>query len=73
MGPQADCSWARQPRHNAIWKVRIIWSVQDRIFDKLLHQALAAERTNHLIPDAVLIRAAGTLLKLQQTGFQYAT
>jgi len=54
--------------------VRIIWSVQDRIFDKLLHQALAAERTNHLIPDAVLIPcAAGTLLKLQQTAFQYAT
>jgi hypothetical protein len=42
--------------------------------DKLSHEALAAELTNHLIPDAVLTPGAvAALLELQLAGFQYAT
>jgi hypothetical protein len=41
--------------------------------DKLSHDALAAELTNHLVDGAVLIPgAAGTLPELQQAGFHYA-
>jgi len=42
--------------------------------DKLSHEALAAELTNHLIPEAVLTPGAvATLLKFQEAGFHYAT
>jgi intracellular sulfur oxidation DsrE/DsrF family protein len=56
-----------------------IWEVSDRLIaagvnpDKLSHEAMAADLTNHLIPGAVLTPGAvGTLVELQQAGFHYA-
>jgi hypothetical protein len=41
--------------------------------DKLTHEQLAAELTNHLLPGVVLTPGAvGTLPELQRVGFQYA-
>ena len=41
--------------------------------DKLAHEELAAELTNHLIPGVILTPGAvGTLPELQQVGFRYA-
>ncbi|HZI33785.1 MAG TPA: transcriptional initiation protein Tat, partial [Candidatus Binatia bacterium] len=38
------------------------------------HEALAAELTNHLVPDVVLTPGAvATLLYFQEAGFHYAT
>jgi hypothetical protein len=60
--------------HNAIWEVSDVLIRTGSNPDKLSHEALAAELTNHLIPDAVLTPGAvGTLLELQQAGYQYAT
>lgn len=59
--------------HNAIWETaeKLIASGQNP--DKLTHDALAADLTNHLIPHAILTPGAvGTLPELQQTGFHYA-
>jgi hypothetical protein len=60
--------------HNAIWEAADNLIRQSINPDKLSHEALAAELTNHLIPDAVLTPGAvATLLELQQAGYQYAT
>jgi hypothetical protein len=60
--------------HNAIWEVSDALIRNGSNPDKLSHEALAAELTNHLIPDVVLTPGAvGTLLELQQAGYQYAT
>jgi hypothetical protein len=60
--------------HNAIWEASARLIREDTNPDKLSIEALAADLTNHLIPDAVLTPGAvGTLLELQQVGFQYAT
>jgi hypothetical protein len=59
--------------HNAIWETaeRLIAAGVNP--DKLSHESLAAELTNHLIPDVVLTPGAvGTLPELQQAGFHYA-
>jgi hypothetical protein len=41
--------------------------------DRLSHEAIAAELTNHLIEGVVLTPGmAGTIPKLQQSGFHYA-
>jgi hypothetical protein len=60
--------------HNAIWEQAAALIRADVNPDKLSHDALAAELTNHLVEGAVLIPgAAGTLPELQQAGFYYAT
>jgi hypothetical protein len=59
--------------HNAIFEQAAALIRMDVNPDKLSHEALAAELTNHLIPDVVLIPGAvGTLPELQQAGFHYA-
>jgi intracellular sulfur oxidation DsrE/DsrF family protein len=59
--------------HNAIWEVSEKLIMADVNPDKLSHEAIAAELTNHLIPGAVLTPGAvGTLPELQQAGFHYA-
>ena len=59
--------------HNAIWELAeelIVTAVNP---DKLSHEALAAELTNHLIAGAVLTPGmVGTLPELQRAGFNYA-
>ncbi len=58
--------------HNAIWEQAALIR-RDLNPDKLSHEALAAELTNHLIPGIVLTPGAvGTLPELQQSGFHYA-
>jgi hypothetical protein len=60
--------------HNAIWEHAGALMKNGINPDKLSHDALAAELTNHLVDGAVLIPgAAGTLPELQQVGFHYAT
>ena len=59
--------------HNAIWEQAAALIKADRNPDKLSHEALAAELTNHLIPGVILTPGAvGTMPELQQAGFQYA-
>jgi intracellular sulfur oxidation DsrE/DsrF family protein len=59
--------------HNAIWEQAAALIKRDLNPDKLSHDALAAELTNHLIPGVVLTPGAvGTLPELQQAGFHYA-
>lgn len=59
--------------HNAIWEAAGGLLKADVNPDKLSHEALAAELTNHLIPEVVLTPGAvGTLPELQQAGFHYA-
>ena len=59
--------------HNAIWEEAAALLKADINPDKLSHEALAAELTNHLIPGVVLTPGAvGTLPELQQAGFHYA-
>jgi intracellular sulfur oxidation DsrE/DsrF family protein len=59
--------------HNAIWEQAAGLIKADVNPDKLSHEALAAELTNHLIPGVVLTPGAvGTLPELQQAGFYYA-
>jgi hypothetical protein len=58
---------------NAIWEHAAALIKSGINPDKLSHDALAAELTDHLVDGAVLIPgAAGTLPELQQVGFQYA-
>jgi hypothetical protein len=59
--------------HNAIWEFAETLIATGVNPDKLSHNALAAELTNHLIAGAVLTPGiAGTLLELQRAGFDYA-
>jgi hypothetical protein len=59
--------------HNAIWETAEKLLGAGINPDKLAHEALAAELTNHLIPDVVLTPGAvGTLPELQGAGFHYA-
>ncbi|MBK4734970.1 thiosulfate dehydrogenase [Noviherbaspirillum pedocola] len=59
--------------HNAIWETAEKLLAASMNPDKLSHEALAAELTNHLIPGVVLTPGAvGTLPELQQAGFHYA-
>jgi hypothetical protein len=59
--------------HNAIWEHAVKLHAAGVNPDKLAVDALAAELTNSLVPNAVLIPGAvGTLPELQQVGFHYA-
>src|ERR1700681_1815580 len=59
--------------HNAIWEQAAALIKADLNPDKLSHDALAAELTNHLVDGVILIPGAGgTMLELQQVGFHYA-
>ena len=60
--------------HNSIWEQSEALIRNGSNPDKLSHEALAAELTNHLIPDAVLTPGAVvTLLYFQEAGYHYAT
>ena len=60
--------------HNSIWEQSDALIRTGSNPDGLSREALAAELTNHLIPDAVLTPGAvATLLEFQEAGFQYAT
>ncbi len=60
--------------HNSIWENTDALIRSGVNPDKLSHEQLAAELTNHIIPDAVLTPGAvATALELQQVGYQYAT
>jgi len=59
--------------HNAIWEhaERLLNAEQNP--DHLAVEAIAAELTNHLIPNVVLTPGiVATLVKLQRSGFAYA-
>ena len=59
--------------HNAIWEVAGKLIADGANPDKLSHDALAAELTNHLIPGAVLSPGVVAVLpELQGAGFHYA-
>jgi hypothetical protein len=59
--------------HNAIWEQAASLIKADMNPDKLSHEVLAAELTNHLISGIVLTPGAvGTLPELQRAGFYYA-
>ena len=59
--------------HNAILEQAAGLIKADVNPDKLSHDALAAELTNHLLPDVILTPGAvGTLPELQRAGFFYA-
>jgi len=58
--------------HNAIWEQAAGLIKADINPDKLPHEALAAELTNHLVPGVVLTPGAvSTLPELQAAGFHY--
>jgi hypothetical protein len=58
--------------HNSIWEQAEALLKNGINPDKLSHEALAAELTNHLIPGVVLTPGAtGTLPELQAAGFHY--
>jgi hypothetical protein len=60
--------------HNSIWEQSDALIKNGSNPDKLSHEALAGELTNHLVPDAVLTPGAvATLLKFQEAGYHYAT
>jgi hypothetical protein len=60
--------------HNAIWEHSAKLLQQGINPDRFSHQAIAAELTNHLIEGVVLTPGiSGTIPKLQQAGFHYAT
>jgi hypothetical protein len=60
--------------HNAIWEHSAKLLQQGINPDRLSHPAIAAELTNHLIEGVVLTPGiSGTIPKLQQAGFYYAT
>jgi len=60
--------------HNSIWEQSEALIRTGSNPDKLSHEALAAELTNHLVPDVVLTPGAvATLLYFQEAGFHYAT
>jgi hypothetical protein len=59
--------------HNAIWELaeRLVAAGQNP--DHLTEDAIAAELTNHLIPDAVLTPGVvATLVEMQSAGFAYS-
>jgi hypothetical protein len=59
--------------HNAIWEEAAALLKAESNPDRLTHEQLAAELTNHLLPGVVLTPGAvGTLPELQRVGFQYA-
>jgi hypothetical protein len=59
--------------HNAIWEQAAALIKADVKPDKLSHEALAAELTNHLVAGVVSIPgAAAAMPELQQVGFHYA-
>jgi hypothetical protein len=59
--------------HNAIWEQAATLIEAGINPEKLTHEELAAELTNHLIPGVILTPGVvGTLPELQQAGFQYA-
>ena len=59
--------------HNAIWETSEKLIAADVNPDKLALDAMAAELTNHLIPEAVLTPGAvGTLPELAAAGFSFA-
>ena len=58
--------------HNAIWEVAGGPHQGDVNPDRLSHEALAAELTNHLIDGVVLTPGVvATMPELQQAGFHY--
>lgn len=58
--------------HNAIWELAGNLIATGLNPDALSHGALAAERTNHLIPAAVLTPGiVATIPELQRAGFFY--
>jgi hypothetical protein len=60
--------------HNSIWEQAAALIRNGVNPDGLSHEALAAELTNHLIPDVVLTPGAvATLLRFQEAGYHYAT
>ncbi len=60
--------------HNAIWEEAAALLRMEVNPDKLSHEAMAAELTNHLIPGVILTPGiVGTLPELQQASFFYAT
>lgn len=60
--------------HNAIWEHAAALINTEVNPDKLSHEALAAELTNHLIPGVIVDPGAGgTMPELQRVGFYYAT
>ena len=59
--------------HNAIWEQAAALMKAGVNPDKLSHEALTAELTNHLVAGVVLIPGAtATMPELQQVGFHYA-
>lgn len=59
--------------HNAVWEQALALIKADANPDKLSHEALAADLTNHLLPEVVLTPGAvATLPELQRAGFHYA-
>jgi len=60
--------------HNAVWEQTVKLLEKGINPDKLSHEALAAELTNHLIEGVVLTPGiVGTIPELQKAGFHYAT
>jgi intracellular sulfur oxidation DsrE/DsrF family protein len=60
--------------HNAIWEQTAKLLEKGTNPDRLSHEAIAAELTNHLIEGVVLTPGiVGTLPELQKAGFHYAT
>lgn len=60
--------------HNSIWEQTEALIKNGVNPDKLSHEQMAAELTNHLIPDVVLTPGVvATLLHFQLAGFHYAT
>ena len=59
--------------HNAIWELSEKLLAAGTNPDKLSHEAMAAELTNHLIPGVVLSPGAvATMAELQMAGFHYS-
>jgi hypothetical protein len=59
--------------HNAIWEHSATLLEKGINPDKLSHEAVAAELTNHLVSGVILTPGmAGTLPQLQRVGFCYA-
>ena len=59
--------------HNSLWELAAKLAAAGTNPDKLSVDALAADLTNHLVPDVVLMPGAvATLPELQRAGFAYA-
>jgi hypothetical protein len=79
-GPGGDTIPALQQRgvvflacHNAIWEQTVKLLEKGSNPDKLSHEAIVAELTNHLIEGVVLTPGiVGTIPELQNAGFHYA-